>query len=393
MAHPAESSIETTRMARAGWGAAAEAVRRNGPRIGTWAPPFVLVIYLGLKDGGYDSIVRGEVGVAVWWIVLVGAALGLLPTSALRRNGWIGLALLAGFALWTGLGIAWSSNAEASTTEFARVAIYLGVFVLALTARKPGDMRRLVNGLASGIAVIASLAVVSRLHPAWLPTEATGHDLGLTRNRLSYPLGYWNGLATLMAMGAPLLLFIAIRGRTIAGRAVAAGPIPAVALTSFLTLSRGGTIEMAVALLVFVALAPRRLAALPTIALAAFGSAILVVAANQRDALSNGLGTSTAHHQGNEIFAVAIVVCSGVALMQVAFALAARHRLVPRVVVPRRISIPVTALVAALVAVVALATGAPGYVTDRWHDFKTPSGAGTGVQRFDSSSGSGRYQT
>src|SRR3954447_24529089 len=336
MTSPAETSIDTTRIGTLRWEAALAAIRRNGSRIGIWALPFVLIVYLGLKGGGYDSIVRGEVGVAVWWIVILGVAISVLPSGGIDRNGWIGLGLLTSFALWTGIGIAWSADAGGSVTEFARVATYLGVFALVLTARRPGDMRRLVNGLAAGMAAIGILALLSRLHPSWFPTDDTNQILTTTQSRLNYPLDYWNGLATLMAMAIPLLLFVAVRGRTVVGRVAGAAATPAVALTAFLTLSRGGAIEIAVALVVFISLAPRRLEAMPTVALAAVGSAILILATNQRDALTNGADTPLAHHQGHEILAMALVVCAGVGLVQMALAVAARHELGPRIRVRRR---------------------------------------------------------
>src|SRR3954452_11941592 len=105
MTPPAQTSIET-RFGSSSWDAVLEGVRRNGSRIATWALPFVLVVYLGLKGGGYDSIIRDEAGVAIWWIVLIGAALGILPATMPRRNGFVGLGLIGAFALWTGIGIA-----------------------------------------------------------------------------------------------------------------------------------------------------------------------------------------------------------------------------------------------------------------------------------------------
>ena len=393
MTPPSETSIESTRISPTGWDTLLEALRRNSPRMTSWTLPFVLVVYLGLKGGGYDSIIRGEVGLAIWWIVLVGAVLGILPTIAPRRNGLIGLALLGAFTLWTGLGIAWSSDAGASVTEFARVATYLGVFALVLASQRPGDMRRMVNGLGAGMAVIGLVALLSRLHPSWFPTDTTAQTLATSKNRLGYPLDYWNGLATLMGMAIPLLLYMAIRARTVLGQALSAAALPAVALTAFLTLSRGGAIEVAAGLVVFIALAPRRLAALPTLALTAAGSAILVIAASQRDALTNGLGTAIAHDQGDEILATAIVVCGGVALLQAAIALAARHSFGPRIRVSRRATLTAWGGIALCAVVVAAGAGLPGELSDRWQQFKEPGGPGVGVQRFDSSSGSGRYQT
>jgi hypothetical protein len=336
-------------------------------------------------------VVRSEVGVAIWWVVILGAAVAILPTSAIGRNAWIGFGLLTAFTLWTGAGVVWSSNAGASVTEVARVATYLAVFTLVLFARQPGDMRRLVNGLASGMALIGVVAILSRLHPGWFPSDDTGTVLG-TRNRLGYPLDYWNGLAILMAMATPLLLLIAVRGRTVLGRALAAASIPSVALAAFLTLSRGGAIEFAVALIVFLSLAPRRLEALPSFSLAAVGSTILIVATNQRDALTNGIDSAGAHQQGNEILAMVLVVCGGAALIQTAIALAAKHDIGPRVRIPTRTTRAAWVGIGLCAVVVALAAGLPGEVSDRWNEFKAPGDPGTGVQRFDSANGTGRYQ-
>jgi|tagenome__1003787_1003787.scaffolds.fasta_scaffold20986153_4 hypothetical protein len=393
MTSPAQTSIANTLSGGSAWEGIVGYARRNGHRIGTWVLPFLLVLYLGLKGGGYDAIVREQVGIAIWWIVLLGSALAILPATRFPRKGWIGLALLLAFTVWTGLGIAWSSDAGASVTEFARVATYLGVFVVVMSTRQAGDMRRLVDGLGGGLAVIGLLALLSRLHPSWFPTENPALVVGNTQNRLSYPLGYWNGLATLMAMAIPLLLYMAIRARTTLGRACAAAALPAVALTTFLTLSRGGAFEVVVALIVFVALAPRRLEAIPSLALSAIGSGILVIATSQRTALTDGLDTSVAHQQGNEILAMALVVCGGVGLLQAAVALAAKHRVGPRIRASRKTTITAWTAVALCSLVAALAAGLPGEISNRWEAFKAPGGAGSGVQRFDSSSGSGRYQT
>ena len=60
------------------------AARLDGGAIGAWTLGFATVAYLGLKGGGYDVVVRSQAGIGVWWIVLIGAALGVLPQ---RRRG------------------------------------------------------------------------------------------------------------------------------------------------------------------------------------------------------------------------------------------------------------------------------------------------------------------
>ena len=369
------------------------ALDRVGSFLAGWLLPFALVLYLGLKGGGYDQVVYGQVGIIAWWIVVLGAAVAVLPLSRISTAGWVGFGLLAAFAAWTALGIGWSSSAERSVAEMGRLATYLGVFALALVTQGTGRLRRTVSAVGAAIAVVAIFGLLSRLHPAWFPGATdTAIQLGV-RSRLSYPLNYWNGLATLIAVGIPLVLVTAGAARSVLARALGAAALPAMALAALYTFSRGGAFEIAIALVVLFALHPRRLQLLPTAAVAAAGSAILVVAATQRHALENGLGNSTAHSQGSEMLVLVVVVCAGVALLEAAVALTGRHLLRSRPTVPRRTAIVATALAALVAIVVAVAGGLPGYLSDRWHDFKAPTDPGvTGVQRFDSASGNGRYQ-
>ncbi len=358
--------------------------------------PFILVVYLALKGGGYDEVVYGEVGFAIWWIVLLGAAIGVLPRARLGAGAWACLGLLAAFACWTALGITWSASAEQSSIELLRVATYLGVFALALAAQRPGSLRRTLGAVTAGITLIGLLALLQRLHPSWFPANGAAHLIPASRARLNYPLNYWNGLAALLAVGIPLLLVAAQRARTLLGQALAAAAVPALALATYYTLSRGGAVEVAVGLTVLVALHPRRLALLPVFTVSAAGSAILIVAAAQRDALQNGIVSATAHSQANEMLAMSIVVCAGAGLIAVAIALAARHGLGPRPEISRRAArrTALGVLAALLVAlVVGLASGLPGHVSDQWQNFKDPFGtSGASTSRFDSASGNGRYQ-
>lgn len=67
-----------------------------------WLLPLTLVTYLGLRGGGYDQIVNGQVAIAVWWLLFLVAALRL---AAIRtsRAGWVWLGLLFAYAGWTTL--------------------------------------------------------------------------------------------------------------------------------------------------------------------------------------------------------------------------------------------------------------------------------------------------
>lgn len=363
-----------------------------GPWLAQAGLPFLLIAYLGLRGGGYDELVRSEIGVAAWWIVLLGAAVGALPLARLSRAAWVALGVMAAFAVWTALGISWSESAERSVNELGRVATLLGVFALALAVQGGGGLRRMVGGAASGITLVAAVALLSRLEPSWFPDLETPRFLPETQARLHYPLDYWNGLAAFVALGIPLLLVIATTARHTAARALALAAVPALLLTAFFTLSRGGAIEIGVGVLVLFALHPRRLALAANALPAAAAAAILIAAANQRDALSDGLASASAQSQGDEMLAMTLVVCAGVAMLAAALALAARYGAGPRVGLARRPA-ALSAVAALFVTVgVAFAAGAPGSLTDAWEEFKDPAVPTAEAARFDSASGSGRYQ-
>jgi hypothetical protein len=370
-----------------------EPVQRDlGPALAGTVLPFALVVYLALDGGGYDSLVYSQVGIAAWWLLVLGALVGVLPFARPRPAAWLGLGLLTAFCVWTALGIAWSESAERSVAEVGRVAAYLGVFALALAVQGPDGIRRTVKAVAAAIALVGALALLSRLHPAWFPTDETASALGLTPERLNYPLNYWNGLAALMAIGIPLVLAVAANARTLVARALAAAAVPVLALTAFYTLSRGGIVAAGVGVTTLLVIYPRRLALMPTLLSVGGGTAILIAGAVQRGALADGLDSAAARSQGDEMLAMTLVVCAGVALVQVAIGLAARHGLGPRPSVSRRTTLAVLGTAAAVALVAGLASGMPGKLSDRWEEFKHTGSPGQGVERLESTRGHLRYQ-
>jgi len=366
--------------------------------IAVWALACLPVLYLSLRGGGYDPIVRGEVGIAVWWIVLVGAAIGVLPLIRLRPAAWIALGGLAGLALWSALALGWSESDERTYAEVTRLAAYAGVFVLALSLQGRGAAKHAVSGVASAIAAIAFLAVLSRLHPAWFPASETAQFFPGSERRLDYPFNSSNTLGPFAAMGMPLMVVLATSARTLIGQALAAAAIPVLALALFLTASRGGVLAAFVGIAAVLALAPQRLPRIATAALGGGGALLAVSAVEQRDALQDGLRTATARSQGDEVLWLLAIVCAGVALVQLALGLATRHRWRPEWVPVSREAARGAAVLAAGAAALALgAFAASGELSQRWDEFKDPLGAGqAGAEnvsnRLGSFSGGGRYQ-
>ena len=370
----------------------------RAPSIGPWLLGFALVGYLAFAGGGYDPIVRDQVSVAVCWIVLVGAGVGVLRGIG-GRAAWIGLALLAALAAWTALGVTSSASAERSQAEVARLVGYGGILALALAVRHRSQPRQLLAGVASAIGLVATMAVLSRLYPAWFPASAQAQLLPSSARRLSYPVNYWNGLAALVAIGAPLLLYLAGSARTLLARALAGASLPVIALCLYFTVSRSGTLALGLGLATFMLLASKRALRLISLAVAAAGSWILLAAAGHRPQLRDAIAGPVATHQGSQMLVLMILVCMGVALLHVALGLLTRHVELPRWLLPdRRRAQIVGASTLLVLALAFVGIGGPGWLNDRWNEFKRPPGAGAApnptnlIARVDSSAGNGRYQ-
>jgi hypothetical protein len=360
--------------------------------VSIWLLGFGLPVYLGLKGGGYDPLVGDQAGIVVWWIVLAGLLVGAFPRRRLGLLGWSALGLFAAFAVWTALSLSWTESSGNTSADMARVATYLGVFALGLFIRGSRGVRLMVAAVGTGIAFISIVALLSRLHPAWFPeAEQTARFLGGSKNRLAYPLNYWNAVAALAAIGIPLMLNAATTGKSIALRSLAAATLPAMALTVYLTLSRGGILAGVVAIAVYLTFAGDRVPRLATLAVAGLGGAILIGAASQRDALQEGLLNPAAHHQGNEMLWMVIVVCAGVGLIQAAMSVGLLNGMRPSWTVPsRQVAIRATAAAVVAVLIAAVAFNAPHRISHAIGEFKSGEVASGGASRLTSAAGENR---
>ena len=295
----------------------------------------------------------------------------------------------AAFAAWTALGIGWSESAERSAAEArARRDLSRRVRARAAPPRAATAVRRTVirgrrrdrRGRRARAALAAAPATGSR--PTRPPTCSP------RGRRLNYPLNYWNGLAALIAIGIPLILWVATsaRARRVAGR----WPPPRCRrwrVAAYYTLSRGGAIEIARRRWSSSSRSTRAACSWcrrPSIA--GVGSALAVAAAAQRGALADGLTNAAADSQGSEMLAVVMVTSApGSALV----AGRDRARRAPpallRMPTRRRGRRPLgrgrsgrrsSALVGAL------ASGAPGKLADGWEEFKDPGGPTDTAQRL-----------
>lgn len=354
--------------------------------------PFLLVLYLAFASGGYDLVSRSQVGVIVWWAILLAILAGILPAARVTRAGCIALAVLGALLLWTVAGtLFWTESTERSVIEVSRVATLFGIFLLLILIQGKDGLRHAVTAIAAAVAIVSVITLADRFQPDLLPF---GSDYvfpdGYPRARLNYPLEYWNGLATFVAMGAGALLWIAAAGKTIAGRSLAAGMLPLLALVGYLTASRGGVIEGAVVLVVMLILFPKRILLLLSLLIPAAGSILLVVLINRRPELRDFVPGDLTSTQGSQMTWLTLAVFFVAAGLQAAVALVAKRG---NLKLPQasRVSARNTGIAAGLVTVLVLVVAlASGFIGDRWSEFQQPSTLGT-VNRLSNLNSGERY--
>ena len=99
------------------------------------------------------------------------------------------------------------------------------------------------------------------------PTPTSPPTCRRLLGRLTYPIGYWNGLAAVMSAAIVLLLLVRGEGRTARVRARAVAALPPVLLALWMTDSRGGMVAAGLAFVVLLLVGRRRVGLLANLAL------------------------------------------------------------------------------------------------------------------------------
>jgi hypothetical protein len=272
-----------------------------------------VVVWIAYDDGSYGLPARATLAIAVLWGIVVGLALRVLSLSGLPRGAAVVGGFLVAIAVWTLVSIAWAPSAEATFAEFNRTALFLAVYVLVVLAGRRETVGRWADALAIGIAAVAVVSLVSRLFPGWLPDRDLPAFLPSAATRLSFPLGYWNGLAIFVALGVPLLLRIALLRRRSWLGAVAVAFIPVSVSVVYLASSRGGFLAAVVGLLAFLALTGERWSVVGATGIAALGAVVAIGILHSRSELVNGpLDSDAARDQGLSAAVLVVLMCLAV---------------------------------------------------------------------------------
>jgi len=349
------------------------------------------VFALSYANGGFAPTTRSYAAITAWWLLGVGAALGIASAwSSVGRWAIVALGLLSAFAIWVLLSVNWANDAELAFAQFNQVSLYVAVFAVSIVVARLVPSYVFVGGVALAISAIAGVALTSRFFPSTFGIEAGSTILPPLKYRLSFPLGYWNGLGIEVALAYPLLLSIMASRRSRLTSALAALPLPVIAAVMYLTSSRGAFVAGAIAVLAFVVLTPRRWAALAAVVVAGASGAVAVAVLVHKNALVNGdIDTPLGVHQGHQAALWVAIACVLTALVW-----AGLWELGSRVPSPSRRAGQATAIAVAVVVVVVIVLSHP---VAKFDAFKSSSsGAGTSAtvtqSHLLSSSGSGRWQ-
>jgi O-antigen ligase len=345
----------------------------------------VSIVVLALAGGGYGPVALSAAAVLVWTLTI---AVLLAAPRGVHRLASPAFAIAAGalslLGLLTALSLAWSPDPGAGFDEVVRLGAYLGAFVLAGLLLGPGSGVAALRGLLLGVVGVALVALASRLLGLGAGDSVLAADLPAASGRLSYPLGYWNALGALMALGVPLVVAAAAvdRGGRRTGAVLACG-VP-VLLVIYMTSSRGALIAAAVGAGLAIGLSERRPRALAAAIVAVLAAAPAIVAAEVAPGILESAGDGTVGRSELAVLA-ATLACTALAFVVGGRAVERLERPLASMRLPRaRLLVPALVLVAAA----AVALIGPGRIVD---DFSSaPSAPRSGEILV--LSGSGRSQ-
>lgn len=347
----------------------------------------VLVLLVGANSGGYFPTTWSWPGVVLAWV----AALALLLTSTrISRLEAAAVSALFAYVGWVALTRLWSDAPGHTITEVQRDLMYPLALLCALLLVRRGTVALLIGAVAVALDALAVYGLLTRLLP-----ERLGAFDPITTYRLSAPVGYWNTLGILTAMGIVLTLGFAARGR-VATRAIAAAALVALGPTLYFTFSRGSVIALGLGLLALVLADTRRLQLTVTALVVLPLPAVATVLASRYHGLSTtAVSLAAASHDGHRLATLLLPLAGLAAALGAGLGLVER-RVAVGTWLRRGYAAAITAVaIGAAVVVVAHFGGPATMVRTGYDSFRGPpigiNAAGSNLTtRFGSLSSNGR---
>src|SRR6185437_15511547 len=259
---------------------------------------------LAAGNGGYFPPAWGWSAAALLWA----AAIAVLARDEIEVTAAeaVSVAAFGLLTVWMLVSAAWSGDTTSAVLEAERTLVYVsGLVALLLVSRRGEAIGSLLAGAVVAVTASCAYGLVGRLFPS---VHAVGGiaDTG----RLAEPVGYWNGLGILAAMGAIVALGLTAHARPVGGRIAAACALPVVMVALYFTFSRGAWIALGFGLVCAVVVDRRRWFLLVTAVAQAPWIAIGVAVAATSPALTHAasrVGPTTS--EGHEL-ALVLLACT-----------------------------------------------------------------------------------
>ena len=349
----------------------------------------ILVSAVSAANGGYAATSWGWVTIALAWLGVL--ALVLRSDLSVGRLEAVTALAYTAFVVWTLVSALWSDDAGASLLSAERTLVYATAFVAAVLVVRARAYGALVTGVWGGATLVCGYGVLTRLYPdRFLTSDA------VAGRRLAEPVGYWNSLGLLAAVGILLAVGLAAGTRSRALAAAAAASLVPLSLALYFTYSRGSLLALAAGGVVVLALDPRRLRfALVGALTGGFAGLAVLKAAHLAPLTTLGSTAHAAASAGATLMRIALLCAAACGAVGVLLVEADR-----RVDVPRAVRLAFAAFLVACVLLslgaVSVRYGSPTSVADRaWKSFtaKPPKHAGASLNtRLLTLSNNGRVE-
>jgi len=323
----------------------------------------LLVAPVAAVNGGYSPTSWGWVTLGLAWAGIL--ALVLRADVSIGLLEAIAILALAALVLWSLVSVAWSDDAGASVLSTERLLVYATAIAVAALLVRAQASTALVGGVWAGATLICSYGVLTRMYPDRFLGNAE-----IAGSRLAQPVGYWNSLGLLAAVGLLVAAgLVSVTRSRLIGAAAAASLVP-LALALYFTFSRGASIALAAGAVAVLVLDPRRLRFLVTTLVAGAAPAAAVLKGAHLPALTTlGASASQTASAGSTLMHVALVAGIVAALAGALLVEADRRIEVARAV---RVATAVFLVVAVLAGAGAASAryGSPVSIAKRaWHSF------------------------
>jgi hypothetical protein len=267
------------------------------------------------SQGGYFSQSWGWIALAFLAALAVTLIVGSSVSPGRTRIAFA--ALMGAFGIWVALSATWSLTPAGSWREVERMLVYVSLAATLAFVLRRRDAPALAGGVLAGSVAVAGYALATRLFPDRFET----FDSPTLPYRLAEPIGYWNSLGLLAAMGILLGLGAVAHGRRLPFVALVGASLPVLAATLYFTFSRGAWAALAVGIVALVALDARRLRLMWSMLIVTPVSAVSVAVASQYEALTTeDAARADALAEGHRFAAV----LGGLLIASAVLALAAR---------------------------------------------------------------------